>query len=39
MLLAEYGAEVYKLESRDGNMGRGWGRHSPAAWPAFFPRA
>jgi len=25
MLLGDYGAEVYKLESRDGDMGRGWG--------------
>jgi len=25
MLLSDYGAEVYKLESRDGDMGRGWG--------------
>lgn len=25
MLLADYGAEVYKLESREGDMARGWG--------------
>jgi crotonobetainyl-CoA:carnitine CoA-transferase CaiB-like acyl-CoA transferase len=25
LLLADYGAEVYKLEPRDGDMGRGWG--------------
>ena len=25
LLLADYGAEVYKLESRDGDMARGWG--------------
>lgn len=25
LLLADYGAEVYKLEARDGDMGRGWG--------------
>ena len=25
LLLADYGAEVYKLESRAGDMGRGWG--------------
>ena len=25
MLLSDYGAEVYKLESRSGDMGRGWG--------------
>jgi crotonobetainyl-CoA:carnitine CoA-transferase CaiB-like acyl-CoA transferase len=25
LLLADYGAEIYKLESRGGDMGRGWG--------------
>lgn len=25
LLLADYGAEIYKLESRAGDMGRGWG--------------
>jgi crotonobetainyl-CoA:carnitine CoA-transferase CaiB-like acyl-CoA transferase len=25
LLMADYGATVYKLESRDGDMGRGWG--------------
>lgn len=25
LLLAEYGAEVFKLEARSGDMGRGWG--------------
>jgi len=25
LLLSDYGAEVYKLESRSGDMGRGWG--------------
>ena len=25
LLLGDYGAEVYKLESRSGDMGRGWG--------------
>src|SRR5215471_12754455 len=25
LLLADYGAEVYKLEARSGDMGRGWG--------------
>src|SRR5215468_9523314 len=25
LLLADYGAEVYKLEARGGDMGRGWG--------------
>ncbi len=25
LLLADYGAEVYKLEPREGDMGRGWG--------------
>ena len=36
LLLADYGAEVYKLESREGDMGRGWG--PPFAGPdaSFF---
>ena len=25
LLLADYGAEIYKLEARSGDMGRGWG--------------
>jgi formyl-CoA transferase/CoA:oxalate CoA-transferase len=25
LLMADYGAEIYKLESREGDMGRGWG--------------
>jgi formyl-CoA transferase/CoA:oxalate CoA-transferase len=25
LLLSDYGAEIYKLESRSGDMGRGWG--------------
>jgi len=25
LLLSDYGAEIYKLESRDGDMSRGWG--------------
>lgn len=36
MLLAEYGAEVYKLESRDGDMGRGWGPPFPGGVASFF---
>src|SRR6478672_1542124 len=36
LLLSDYGAEVYKLESREGDMGRGWG--PPFAGPdaSFF---
>ncbi len=36
MLLAEYGAEVYKLESRDGDMGRGWGPPFAGGEASFF---
>jgi len=36
MLLAEYGAEVYKLESRDGDMGRGWGPPFAGGVASFF---
>ena len=25
LLLGDYGAEVYKLEAREGDMSRGWG--------------
>ena len=24
LLLSDYGAEIYKLEAREGDMGRGW---------------
>lgn len=36
MLLADYGAEVYKLESRDGDMGRGWGPPFAGGVASFF---
>jgi formyl-CoA transferase/CoA:oxalate CoA-transferase len=36
LLLAEYGAEVYKLESRDGDMGRGWGPPFAGGVASFF---
>src|SRR5689334_1823118 len=36
MLLADYGAEVYKLESRDGDMGRGWGPPFAGGVSSFF---
>ena len=36
MLLAEYGAEVYKLESRAGDMGRGWGPPFAGGVASFF---
>lgn len=36
MLLADYGASVYKLESRDGDMGRGWGPPFAGGVASFF---
>src|SRR3954469_901614 len=36
LLLADYGAEVYKLESRAGDMGRGWGPPFAGGESAFF---
>lgn len=36
MLLAEYGADVYKLESRAGDMGRGWGPPFAGGVASFF---
>lgn len=36
LLLADYGAEVYKLESRSGDMGRGWGPPFPGGVASFF---
>jgi crotonobetainyl-CoA:carnitine CoA-transferase CaiB-like acyl-CoA transferase len=36
MLLADYGAEVYKLESRAGDMGRGWGPPFGGGVASFF---
>lgn len=36
LLLADYGAEVYKLESRAGDMGRGWGPPFAGGLASFF---
>jgi crotonobetainyl-CoA:carnitine CoA-transferase CaiB-like acyl-CoA transferase len=36
MLLSDYGAEIYKLESREGDMGRGWGPPFAADTAHFF---
>jgi crotonobetainyl-CoA:carnitine CoA-transferase CaiB-like acyl-CoA transferase len=36
LLLADYGAEIYKLESRDGDMGRGWGPPFSGGMAHFF---
>ena len=36
LLLADYGAEIYKLESRDGDMGRGWGPPFAGGMAHFF---
>lgn len=36
LLLADYGAEVYKLESRTGDMGRGWGPPFAGGMAHFF---
>jgi crotonobetainyl-CoA:carnitine CoA-transferase CaiB-like acyl-CoA transferase len=36
MLLADYGAEVYKLEARSGDMGRGWGPPFAGGDSSFF---
>jgi crotonobetainyl-CoA:carnitine CoA-transferase CaiB-like acyl-CoA transferase len=36
LLLGDYGAEVYKLESRDGDMGRGWGPPFAGGISSFF---
>lgn len=36
LLLADYGAEVYKLESRSGDMGRGWGPPFAGGVASFF---
>src|SRR6516162_5698334 len=36
LLLADYGAEVYKLESRAGDMGRGWGPPFAGGQASFF---
>jgi len=36
MLLSDYGAEVYKLEARSGDMGRGWGPPFARGMASFF---
>ena len=36
LLLADYGAEVYKVESRGGDMGRGWGPPFAGEDASFF---
>lgn len=36
LLLADYGAQVYKLEAREGDMGRGWGPPFAGGVSGFF---
>ena len=36
MLLSDYGAQVYKLEARSGDMGRGWGPPFAGGMASFF---
>ncbi len=36
MLLSDHGANIYKLESRDGDMGRGWGPPFHGGVASFF---
>jgi crotonobetainyl-CoA:carnitine CoA-transferase CaiB-like acyl-CoA transferase len=36
MLLSDYGAQVYKLEARTGDMGRGWGPPFAGGMASFF---
>jgi crotonobetainyl-CoA:carnitine CoA-transferase CaiB-like acyl-CoA transferase len=36
LLLADYGADIYKLESRVGDMGRGWGPPFAGGEASFF---
>src|SRR5580765_2407474 len=36
LLLSDYGAEVYKLEARSGDMGRGWGPPFASGISSFF---
>jgi crotonobetainyl-CoA:carnitine CoA-transferase CaiB-like acyl-CoA transferase len=36
LLLSDYGAEVYKLEARSGDMGRGWGPPFAGGMSSFF---
>lgn len=36
LLMADYGAQVYKLEAKDGDMGRGWGPPFAGGESSFF---
>ena len=36
LLLADFGAQVYKLEAKDGDMGRGWGPPFAGGESSFF---
>lgn len=36
LLLADYGAQIYKLEAREGDMGRGWGPPFAGGISSFF---
>src|SRR5436305_14511205 len=36
LLLSDHGAEVYKLEAREGDMGRGWGPPFAGGEASFF---
>jgi formyl-CoA transferase/CoA:oxalate CoA-transferase len=36
LLLSDYGAEIYKLEAREGDMGRGWGPPFAGGLSHFF---
>jgi formyl-CoA transferase/CoA:oxalate CoA-transferase len=36
LLLSDYGAEIYKLEARSGDMGRGWGPPFAGGIASFF---
>ncbi len=36
LLLSDYGAQIYKLESREGDMGRGWGPPFAGGESSFF---
>jgi len=36
LLMADYGAQVYKLEAKDGDMGRGWGPPFAGDESSFF---
>src|ERR1700752_4101131 len=36
LLLSDHGAKIYKLESREGDMGRGWGPPFAGGIASFF---